>query len=162
MKTSSKKESKTTVQGIKVNEEMTYVPQKLLNFDSSPRFQKFLPELTLKPKLNAQSERLFLKKMSEPMVQSDDRTSGYSSTPRNNMVSTSKIADELLRSDRKYNRKIDLLKGSSDISYLLETEKYKQKPSFNEHFNKTLSHSAQLLSPIHQNSFFTENIIWVK
>jgi len=67
------------------------------------------------------------------------------------------MADELLRSDRKHNRKVDLLRGTSDISYLLETNKYKQKPSLNEHFNKTLGYSTHLLSS-QQSSFLQKSL----
>ncbi len=67
------------------------------------------------------------------------------------------MADELLKSDRKHNRKIDLLRGASDISYLLETNKFKQKPSFNDHFNQTLSYSAHLLSS-QQSSFLQKTL----
>jgi len=70
------------MQGLKFNEEMSFVPQKLMSFNSSPRYQRFLPELTFKPTIAPNSERIVLQKKSEPVVQFDDQTSGLISTPR--------------------------------------------------------------------------------
>ena len=76
------KEQKIPMQGLKFNEEMSFVPQKLISFNSSPRYQRFLPELTFKPTIAPNSERLFLKKTSEPLIHSEDQTTAFMSTPR--------------------------------------------------------------------------------
>jgi len=70
----------------------------------------------------------------------------------------SKIADDFLKVDKQNNAKPDLLRASKDVSYLLETNKYKQQKAVNDFFNKTITQSVHLLSPEKQNAFLSKTL----
>jgi len=142
-----------------LNENFTFVPQKLMNFSVSMKSpQKFLPPLNSKSISNNRQERIVKQKRNLNQESSLSQPN-LSQAELLDLDTAAQClqADQVLNRDRSLNT-VDFRKKPNDVSYLMETRKYAKEKLINRYITNKVDTSLNLISSEAQGSFISKNV----